>query len=192
MGYSCSWFAVREQFAAGFLEHLGLEATGEEEEWPESMIATAPLKGGWHVLWYNEYDCPFLRSEALRTLSLKHEILVCQIEEHVMASSAELWSAGVRQWRVSHEGESGPKGLNWDGQLPDGFVAIKAQMEKEQLDAGGDAADVDYIFEIPPLVARSIAGFKHDEGCDFLDGHQFRVLHRTKAAKNFWARLFRR
>ena len=79
---------------------------------------------------------------------------MCLVEEHVMASSSELWRGGTRQWWISHEGEDGPKGLATEGDLPDCFAAIRREMEDAQLAAGGDAAGVDHIFDIPLRVAQ--------------------------------------
>ena len=46
-----------------------------------------------------------------------------------MATSAELWSRGKRQWWISHEGENGPKGLDVDGSPPETLAAIRNEME---------------------------------------------------------------
>jgi hypothetical protein len=85
-----------------------------------------------------------------------------------MASSSELWSGGKRKWRLSHEGENGPKGLSVAGELPETLDTIQREMEDLQLAEGGDDADVDYIFEIPLKVAKELVGFKHDEDCAHL------------------------
>ena len=103
---------------------------------------------------------------------------------------SEMWSQGKRKWWLSHEGEDGPKGLDTDGDLPESFTAIRKEMEKAQLAAGGDDADVDYIFEIPLKVAQALVGFKHDEDdAHVIDGH-YVVLSRTAPAGGVLRRLF--
>jgi hypothetical protein len=190
MGYAVTWCAIREEKAGPFLQHLGLSPTGKTEPIPESLISMTRLDSGWRVIWYNKYGCPFLRSQDLRDLSTDKEILLCLVEEHVMASSAEMWSHGRREWWLSHEGEDGPKGLSTDGQLPQSFPAIRNEMERAQLAAGGDEADVDYIFEIPLKVAEALVGFKHDDwGAHLIDGH-FAVLSRPAGARGLLRRLF--
>jgi hypothetical protein len=109
-----------------------------------------------------------------------------------MASSAELWSKGKRQWRVSHEGENGPKGLQVDGNLPEVYPSTRKEMEASQLAKGGDNAEVDYIFEIPLGVAKSLVGFKHDEICVHLIGGRFEVMSRAPPKANPLSRLFGR
>ena len=186
MGFSITWCAVRDVNAQKVLDQLGLSPTGETEVVPESLISTARLDTGWRIIWYNEYECPFLRPEDLGVISNDQEVLMCLVEEHVMASSSELWRGGKRRWWISHEGEHGPQGLAADGDLPDCFASIRGEMENAQRAAGGNAAGVDYIFEIPLRVAQTLVGFKHDE----VTQEQFMVLSRSSPKKGFLGRLF--
>lgn len=195
MGLSITWCAVREAAADPFLRALGLAPTGETMELPKALITSGRLDTGWRVLWYNKYGCPFLRPQDLARLSLECDVLLCLVEEHVMASSAEMWSRGKRTWRLSHEGEDGPKGLEAEGELPESYLPIRKQMELQQLEEGGDAAGVDYLFEIPLLVAKSLVGFKHDEDDPHLVDKQYIVLTRNSssagpAPRGFLRRLF--
>src|SRR5688572_11441730 len=147
MGYAITWCAVREEVAEQLLTHLGFSLTGEiEEDVPEARFSTAKLPTGWRVIWSNRHACPILL-KGIPTFG--HEVVLCQIEEHVMASSAELWSSGARTWWISHEGESGPKGLEITGALPQCLASIQHDMNQMQRAEGGDSAQVDYIFEIP-------------------------------------------
>ena len=186
MGFSITWCAVRDGNAQKVLDQLGLSPTGETEDVPESLISTATLATGWRVIWYNEYGCPFLRPEDFAVISNGQDVLMCLVEEHVMASSLELWRDGDRRWWIAHEGEDGPKGLATEGDLPDCLASIRREMEDAQRAAGGDAAGVDYIFEIPLRVAQTLVGFKHDEVTE----EPFVVLSRAVPKKGFIQRLF--
>jgi len=192
MGYAISWCAVREEGADQFLRELGLRKTGETEELPESLISTGKLDTGWHIVWYNQYGCPFLKPQDLSKLSVARDVLLCLVEEHVMASSTEFWSGGKKQWWLSHEGENGPKGLSVEGNVPDVFPAIRKEMEDIQLAEGGDEADVDYIFEIPLKVAQSLVGFKHDEDCRHLIGGVFEIISHATPKAGILSRLLNR
>ena len=192
MGFAISWCAVREEGADQFLQELGLTPTGETEELPESLISTGKLDTGWRVLWYNKYGCPFLGPKDLAALSLGNEVLLCLVEEHVMASSSELWSQGMRKWSLSHEGENGPRGLSVTGDVPESLAAIRKEMEDIQHAEGGDDAGVDYIFEIPLKVAQSLVGFKHDEDPVHLVGGEFAVMSRVMPKTSILTRLFKR
>lgn len=189
MGYAITWCAVREEAADQLLSHLGLSTTGETEEDPESRFSTAKLTTGWRLIWSNKYACPLL-TQGLPAFLGGHEVVICQIEEHVMTSSAELWMSGSRKWWVSHEGEDGPKGLDTDGELPQCFTSIREKMEQAQRTEGGDDADVDYIFEIPLKVAQTLVGFKHDENYEPVIDGSFMVLSGGESKKGFLSRLF--
>lgn len=190
MGFAITWCAVPEAEGDSFLNRLGLTDTGETEEIPESLIEVARLDSGWRLLWYNEYDCPFLREAQRREHPKHHDLLYCLVGEHWMASSSEQWSDGERKWWISHEGGDGPKGLDSAGELPAAFPQIKAEIEAEQEKAGGLEADVDYLFEIPLLVAKSITGFKHDEVCPRIINDEFRIMRRKTREGGLIARLF--
>lgn len=179
MGFSITWFAVPESASETFLQKLGLVETGESEEWPDSPISTAVMETGWRVLWYDKNSCPFLGSEAVAELSRDHEILVCKVEEHCMVSSSAVWRAGQRLWYLHHDGSGGPKGLDIEGSPPDCCASVCAEMERKQIDAGGINAGVDFIFEIPLLVAEQLTGFKHDKEPSAVVGDVFRVLETT-------------
>jgi hypothetical protein len=189
MGFAITWCAVREEAADQLLAHFGLSATGETEEDPESRFSTAKLTTGWRLIWSNKNGCPILM-KGVSTFAGEHDVVVRQIEEHVMASSAELWSSGTRRWWLSHEGEDGPKGLETDGMLPQCFATIRKEMEEAQHADGGDEADVDHIFEIPLKVAQTLVGFKHDENYEQVVEGTFIVLSGGKSEKGFLSRLF--
>ena len=190
MGFAITWCAVREDKAQGLLDQLGLSPTGERERVPESLISMATLDTGWRVIWYNEYACPLLKQDDLRKISEERDILVCLVEEHVMASSSEFWSGGSRAWWIAHEGEDGPIGLETDGEPPDVFPAIKKAMEDAQRAEGRTNTDVDYIFEIPLKVAQAIVGFKHDEECPHLTDEKFVVMSRPASRKGLLNKLW--
>ena len=64
--------------------------------------------------------------------------------------------------------------------IPPIVFAIRSEMERAQVDEGGDKADVDYIFEIPLRVAQSVVGFKHDKDRTHVINNKFEFLSRTR------------
>jgi hypothetical protein len=131
-------------------------------------------------------------TKRVQTFSEEHEVVLCQVEEHAMASSAELWKGGSRKWWISHRGENGPKGLETEGKLPECFASIREQMEDAQRAEGGHDADVDYIFEIPLKVTQALVGFKHDEDYESVVEGKFAILEDGRREKGFFARLLGR
>lgn len=131
-----------------------------------------------------------VQTKNLASFSQAHDVLVCRVDERVMASSSELWGSGVRKWRISHLGEDGASGLETGGELPECFESIREELEATQRAEGGDDADVDYIFEIPLKVAQKLVGFKHDEDWESTVVDGFETLSGGK--QRFFARLFGR
>ncbi|MCB9769117.1 MAG: hypothetical protein H6752_13050 [Candidatus Omnitrophica bacterium] len=191
MGFSITWCAVREEAADQFLKDLELSATGEVEEGPESSISMARLDTGWRVIWCNdEVPCSFLRPEDLAVLSKSRDVLLFMVSEYMMASSLEMWSSGKRAWWISHESEKGPRHLDVDGDLPECFPKIRDEMEKAQRSEDADTEEVDYIFNIPVMVAQQLVGFKYDEDSPHLVNNEFAVLSRpTPPKKSLFRRL---
>jgi hypothetical protein len=187
MGFAITWIACSESHADAVLRQLSLTATGKTEEVPDAPISQFRTKSDWRIIWVNAYGCSFLGQDQLAKLSRSADIVHCLVEEHVMASSAELWSQGRRHWRIAHEGENGPVGLETEGTPPAAFPGIRADLEREQEEAGGKDADVDHLFDIPLKVAESLTGFKHDV---VIEG-DFEILTRdSPKPAGFFKRLF--
>jgi hypothetical protein len=191
MGFAITWLAVDREGMDLVLAGLSLNRTGKFEDHPESPFSMARLTSGWQLLWINDYDAPILAAELLEAISRDQDVLVCRIEEHVMASSAELWSSGQMAWSISHVGTNGPVGLDIVGQPPASLLAIRGCLEAAQVAEGGMDAEVDHIFDIPLQVARSLVGFKHDEDYEGAIEGQFEVLASAQGKKTgFMSRLF--
>lgn len=193
MGFSASWVAVQGAPRDAVLVAVGLQPTGRQEQYPESRFCLAELPGDWRLIWYDDdLEAAFAASADLSRLG---PAVACAIEEHVMVSQARGYADGVEVWRVRHDAErdEGLYHLDATGDLPAAFARIHADLKAEQDADGGKDAEVDYIFDVPPQLARSICGFKHGE--DPPEGVVFEVLKRGAprpgAAKpGFFARLF--
>lgn len=149
---------------SALLDHFGFRDTGENDEANEAPFSVAELPTGWTVLWSN--DQTFAKIETCTPLSLKAPVLSCWVNETAMFSSANYFDRGHYLWFVGHDAQRGMNNLESDGELPDQFSSIRDRLIAEQDAAGGEDADVDFIFDIPLELAQSICGFKHDL-CDF-------------------------
>lgn len=193
MGIAISWCTVPEPDGDSFLARLNLSDSGRRERFPESAIAVAHLDTGWRLAWFNADFCPFYDESRRREYSRYCEMLFCRVEEHCMASLAEFWADGTCKWKIAHEGIDGPRGIETFGDLPRGFEQIRKEMEAAQEREGGEGAEVDYLFEIPLLMAQSLTGFKHDESCPHIVNHEFKVMERaTGPRRNLFTGLIRR
>lgn len=189
MGDSLSFVALRCEDAGPALAALQLERTGESCEFARKPMTSCALPRGWYLVVANRCDHRMLGAEVLRPLSEKYEVVAWSLEEHVMFSAAEQWTAGRRIWRAEHSGEDGPVNLKASGTLPAFFEPMAAAIAAEQDAHGGRDADVDHYFEIPLVAARELTGFKHDErrlGVDFTRFERLRETVAGRAARPWW------
>src|SRR5476651_1499939 len=119
MGYSMAWVAVRGGTQEAIASTFGLIDTGATEEIPEAPICGAELPGGWYLLVLNDCFHRLVMSDSLAALSQGTALVGCQVEEHMMLSTAFFWRDGVLEWEVAHEADKGLYHLDIDGTPPD-------------------------------------------------------------------------
>ncbi|MHB0970620.1 MAG: hypothetical protein ACYC7A_19325 [Thermoanaerobaculia bacterium] len=83
-----------------------------------------------------------------------------------MFSQAEYWLNGKRRFTVVHNASRGIYDLSITGELPPNLVDVPQQYKAEQDSAGGKAATVDYVFEVPVVLAERIVGYRYNETSD--------------------------
>jgi hypothetical protein len=94
-----------------------------------------------------------------------------------MFVSTAQWRAGEQVWSVQHRGgDYGVDDLVIEGTPPEPFEEIRARCFAAQQAAKHDKIGVDYVFDIPVELGRSIVGFRHDQADAHTDGN-FRELH---------------
>jgi hypothetical protein len=180
MGFAVSWIAVKGKSKNELLAELRLRDSGEEDEAYDTPISGATLPDGWYVVFLNKYSHPLVEEGSVVKLSANCQVIVCLIEEHVMASLARLYENGLQVWEVSHQGDEDISNLETSGTLPARFAGIRNGLMKQQREEGGDPPEVDFIFDIPLDLAESICGYRHDKAeFDFGEPH-FTALVPTK------------
>jgi hypothetical protein len=179
MGFSISWLAVRNNAVGDndetyVLASLGLEKIGATEEFPGKHWCST--RGGeWTVVWSNSYEPARFRGAPSK---LRGEVLVCDVEEHVMYASTSAFNDGVLSWRIIHDAQRAPDHLAIKGTPPESFARIRA----EQFARVSEDLEVDRIFDIPLRMAKELVGFRHDEEHDSI----FDILRVTKPRWKFW------
>ena len=94
-----------------------------------------------------------------------------------MFVSTAQWRAGEQVWSVQHRGgDYGVDDLVIEGTPPEPFEEIRARCFAAQQAARHDKIAVDYVFDIPVELGRSIVGFRHDQADAHTDAN-FRELH---------------
>ncbi len=129
MGFAISWLAVSGKAPEQVLKELQLKRTGENEDIPESLISAAQLPNNWFLVFINEFGSPLVSANSLASLSANCKVVSCQIEEHVMFSSATLYSDGAESWRIVHDAQEGMFNLSTNGQLPSEFAGIYTSLK---------------------------------------------------------------
>jgi len=181
MGYSQSWLAVNGKGRATVLEALGLRATGTREEIAESPVAGAERPSGWYLVVTDRSGHRLTRDSVLQTLSAGCEVVAGDVEEHVMVSVAAGWKDGRLAWSVEHDGQRGMQHLVTKGEMPAAFASIRDELQSKQEEAGGPKADVDYIFDLPVELARTLTGYRHDAAIKGEHDEPFEVLAETSS-----------
>ena len=160
MGYRISWLAAKALSKSALLAHFELRDTGVLDEANEAPFSVAELPTGWTVLWSD--DQAFANIERASGLSHLAPVISCWVNETVMFSSAYYFEGGDFKWFAGHNAQDGIFDLQFEGELPEQFSTIRDSLLAQQQSEGGDASDVDFVFDIPLELARSICGFKHD------------------------------
>ena len=166
MGYSISWIAVKDADPEAVRTQLGLVHSGKFDGFyslPEHSLLGGVLETGWYLVVRNRCDDPMVMDAMLSSLSDDSMVIAASIEEHVMFCFATCWSEGQEIWRVKHEAEKGVTDLQVSGEPPPELEDIRQRAFIRQMVEGRDSADVDYIFDVPLHLAKSLVGFKHDE-----------------------------
>jgi hypothetical protein len=188
MGFAISWLAVSGKDPQQVLQELQLHRTGETEEIPESPVSAALLPTGWFLVFANRFDSPLVADGSLQQLSSGCMVISCQVEEHVMFSSATCYANGKSQWHVAHDAQESIYHLSASGDLPPVFNDIYSSLKQVQDDSGGDKSDVDYIHDVPVSLAQTVTSFRHDHDIQGDSPEPFEVLACSSpaSAKPWW------
>ena len=167
MGYSISWVAIKSKDLTAVFDTLKLKPGVNKDEYFESRYAGCQLKNGWYLIYANEFQGRLTRKETLSQLSFLGKVIACGVEEHIMYSSVSWWERGELKWNIVHDSQENNMHLFSDGELPACYKEIKIKLFQEQELENQNEAEVDFIFEIPLVVAQHFTSFKHDEenGC---------------------------
>jgi hypothetical protein len=182
MGWSLSWAALKASNVQTVCSALGLRVTGKCEGIAESKISGTALPTGWYVVVFNRSE---MKDRALAHFSSSGEVICCFVEDHVMVSWASGWREGKKVWSVVHDCEKGRFHLDIKGEAPAELEGIAEQLIAKQQAAGGEKADVDYVYDAPAELAKKLTGFRHDEDTPGLTDEVFQVLEPT----GFWNTL---
>ena len=190
MGYSLSWLATSAP-AQATRDLLGLRPTGTQAELPTVPFAGAALSIGWYLVVAGTCDAPLIAARTLASLSAQADVVACAVEEHVMFSRACAWSKGAELWSVTHDAQRTRNHLETSGALPTFFAELRDAILSPAA-ADDDEADVDYVFDVPLVLAQRVTGFKHDADgeptrFDVFELRDGSILNPPKPWWRFWS-----
>jgi hypothetical protein len=157
MGFSGSWIAFHGLTKEEALARTSLRDTGEAAESLAVPVSGAELPRGWYVICL---DHDIWSEPPLETLSTGCRIIECRFEEHAMVSIAAGYENGSPLWEITHCTD--PYDLYVEGTPPPEFAAVRDRLTKEQDEAGGKNARVDFFFDIPIETAQAICGYHYE------------------------------
>jgi hypothetical protein len=188
MGYSMSWVGVRGIDRIAAYDRLGLVPTGQSGDRNDYVTCGRAGPNGWTLVILGRVGHRLVKAHALQRFSSGCSILACNVEEHVMFSSAELWENGTQVWQTTHDSDRSGDHLDNSGTLPAEFAGIEREIQR--LQAAEDPADefgVDHFFDIPLVLARGITSFKHDEaGLDEFERLEWKSAAEPPTARPWW------
>lgn len=101
MGLSVSWVAFENTRIQDALRLLKLSDAGVAVDATDTHLSGGQLPNGWYVLFVKRVALRLCGSKTLRPLPDCRRILVCQVEEHVMASSSFACENGRKTWDIA-------------------------------------------------------------------------------------------
>jgi hypothetical protein len=170
MGYSLSWVAVKNANPEAVNSLLGLRETDVWEELAKSKAAGASIPTGWYLVLFHRKE---LSEHTLSKLSSVGEVVYCFVEDHVMFSQASGWKDGKFFWSVTHDCEKGKYHLDIKGDAPPSLKDIHARLKSQQ---NAEDEDVDHVYDAPAELAKTLTGFRHDEGMPGMKQRPFQVM----------------
>ena len=123
---------------------------GEVEHWGANLAG-----GDWCVIWSESETVFHARPRDLATLSQQASLILCTVQEAVMAFGAEGWEGGERAWSVySLDGDE----LRVEGSPPDPFADLHRRARADRNDPSDSAYQSS---QVPLDLASAMTGFHY-------------------------------
>jgi len=182
MGFQVAWVAIRDVEPTDVLAFYNLASNGENGEYPEALISAVELPNNWYLIHFNDFLPSQIDDEVLLELSKLGHVISCQVHEGMMASVVRSYHAAKKLWSVVHNAQVGIDNLDVSGFVPKAFDNIYEQVEQNYKEDphGG----IDYYFDIPIELARSIVGYRYDYRLQLDDTHPFKSLDDVAAVES--------
>jgi hypothetical protein len=165
MGYRCRWIALRGGTRDGVLPALKLAVQDRSDE-PvyDPGLYGAALPSGWYLAIGDGRDhMNELKEEHASALSRSDDALFFYTDDTPMCTRLASYRRGELAWAISYDGSNGVGEPETFGTLPESTSACLERVRSEQVEAGGNKADTDYIYGLTAHLGHALIGFRHDE-----------------------------
>ncbi len=81
-----------------------------------------------------------------------------------MVSAGHGFRDGKQAWSVVHDPGRGLYSLVVEGEPPPALASVSERLRKKQDAAGGEDANVDFIFDVVPELVGKLCGYRPDRG----------------------------
>ena len=186
MGYRISWLAVRGIDKAAVYDRLGLTPSGETGFAFDHPVTGTQLPNGWTVVGFNELAHELVRDDEVRSLSAGCTVMACNLCETTMCSSASFWKDGNEIWSLFHFSNNTVEHLETNGVLPAEFDGIEKEYRALQSEDGSQDPVVDYMIEIPMILATQLTSFRHNAGSADFEYLERKPREEKPAVKPWW------
>jgi hypothetical protein len=164
MGFRCRWLATRNRDRDDVLDRLRFKVVGEliEEVYDSGLYALEVED--WLVVIGDGFDhLDKVKRAAAARLSEGGDVLYLYLDDAAMAFELAMFGGGTELWSIAYDGRDGVTAPTFTGAIPWRVRTLLAQLEKEQVRAGGPKAEIDHIYALAPSYAMEVVGFRHDE-----------------------------
>lgn len=131
--------------------------TGESGEFFDFQFSGTELANGWMIIWSEDqelFDPPYASS-----LSNNFPLITCWVNETVMHSRSIYFKDGQEKWMILHEGDVDNFHIEYRGTPASDLETLIVDARLAQT----NDPDVDYMFDVPLVVAQRLCSFKHDD-----------------------------
>lgn len=152
---SYDYMGVRGREPAEVLRELGF-SEGQPLQSPDiADNSAARMQSGWFLIFGDS-----VWTKSAEQLSAGCQAIYMEASDTAMCSRAICYEDGRMVWSVAHDNDPGvPYDVRTEGTLPPEYEALYAEYMEKQRNAVEENEEVDYLFDLPQLVAGVLTGF---------------------------------
>lgn len=187
MGVSLSWVGVKGLGLDDILSRLELAQTNEERSYPFEGVVAHALPDHAFLIAARGCGHRIVGADSMARLSVGCQALSCDIEEHVGYVACALWQDGRQTWQVRYESDEDPENVFYKGNVPQRLHELLAQAEPQD----SENFEGHFHMDIPLILAKEFAGYRHDEDELLFDAVPFAALKDLRGKTSWWKSLWR-